>query len=228
MTIQSLKTMVALLSLGNLMTACGALNTARPLDKGQHRVGVTGGGAVLTALGAPIPLPNLIIEGQSGLAPIQARPLDIHYGLNATAGAFGIIGLHAGASHLLTAQNGATPALSVMERVHFYNNWLDSTKEASVRKGYLLNQVDLTASWNLSKHLGYVGIANYLDVTDPELTLAPFAGLQLNTSKRLFLQAEARYLAVNRQPEIVDVSFATLGYGALSVTGSIGFAFGGE
>ena len=39
---------------------------------------------------------------------------------------------------------------------------------------------------------------------------------------------EGRYLAANRQPDVVDVAFATLGYGALSVTGSIGFTFGGE
>lgn len=211
-----------------LTTGCGALNTARPLDPGQHRVGVTGGGAVLTSLGAPIPLPNIIIEGQSGLSPIQDRPLDVHYGINATAGAFGILGLHAGTSHLLLKQNGSRPSLSVMERVHFYNNWLDSTKDASVRKGFLLNQVDLTASWNVSKHLGYVGIANYIDVADPELTLAPFAGLQIDTNRKLFLQLEGRYLAANRQPDVVDVTFATLGYGALSVTGSIGVAFGGE
>jgi len=211
-----------------LCTGCGALNTARPLDKGQHRVGVTGGGAVLTSLGAPIPLPNLVIEGQTGLNPIQNRPFDINYGINTTAAAFGTMGIHVGASHLLTQQFGSLPAISILERVHFYNNWLDSTKDASVRKGFLLNQVDLTASWNISKHLGYVGVANYLDIADPELTLAPFAGFQLNTKKKLFLQAEARYLAANRQPDIVDVSFATFGYGALSLTGSLGFTFGGE
>ena len=207
---------------------CGALNTARPLDKGEHRVGVTGGGAVLTSLGKPIPLPNLIIEGQSGLSPLQNRPLDVNYGINATAGAFGILGLHAGTSYLLVEQQGLRPTLSVMDRVHFYNNWLDSTKDASVRKGFLLNQIDLTASWTVSKHLGYVGLANYIDIADPELTLAPFAGIQINTGRNLFLQMEGRYLAANRQPDVVDVTFATLGYGALSVTGSIGFTFGGE
>jgi hypothetical protein len=71
-------------------------------------------------------------------------------------------------------------------------------------------------------------VANYIDVADPELTLAPFAGLQINTNRNLFLQMEGRYLAANRQPDVVDVTFATLGYGALSVTGSIGFTFGGE
>lgn len=210
------------------MSACGALNTARPLDKGEHKVGITGGGAVLKALGPPIPLPNIVVEGQSGLSPVQGRPLDVNYGINTTALAFGTIGLHGGMSHLLLDQNGVAPSLSMTERLHFYNNWLDNTKDSDMRKAFFLNQVDLTAGWNIKRHLGYVGLANYLDIADPELTLAPFAGIQLNSKKSLFLQAETRYLAINRQPEIVDVPFATFGYGALSITGSVGFTFGGE
>ena len=219
---------IGLLTIPFLMSACGALNTARPLDKGKHRVGVTGGGAVLKALGPPIPLPNLVVEGQSGLSPVQGRPLDVNYGINTTAIAFGTIGIHGGISHLLMEQSGAIPSLSVTERLHFYNNWFDNTKESDVRKAFFLNQVDLTAGWDIKRHLGYVGLANYLDIADPELTLAPFAGVQWNSKKSLFLQAETRYLAINRQPEIVDVPFATFGYGALSITGSIGFSFGGE
>ena len=219
---------IGLLTIPFLMSACGALNTARPLDKGEHRVGITGGGAVLKALGPPIPLPNLVIEGQSGLSPVQGRPLDVNYGINTTALAFGTVGLHGGISHLLVEQSGAVPSISVTERLHFYNNWFDSTKESEMRKAFFLNQVDLTAGWNIKQHLGYVGVANYLDIVDPELTLAPFAGVQWNSKNKVFLQAETRYLAINRQPEIVDVPFATFGYGALSITGSIGFSFGGE
>ena len=51
--------------------ACGALHTARPLDQGEHRAGITMGGAVLTQMGPPIPLPNIVVEGQSGIKPIR-------------------------------------------------------------------------------------------------------------------------------------------------------------
>ena len=100
---------IGLLTIPFLMSACGALNTARPLDKGEHRVGVTGGGAVLKALGPPIPLPNLVIEGQSGLSPVQGRPLDVNYGINTTALAFGTVGLHE-AFHISDEQSGASPS----------------------------------------------------------------------------------------------------------------------
>ena len=92
-----------------------------------------------------IPLPNLVVEGQSGLSPMQGRPLDVNYGINTTALAFGTIGLHGGVSHLLMEQNGAIPSLSVTDRLHFYNNWFDNTKESDMRKAFFLNQIDLTA-----------------------------------------------------------------------------------
>lgn len=212
------------------LAGCGTLNTARPLAPNEHRMGITGGGVVLTQLGPPIPLPNMVIEGQSGFKAIGNHNWDINYGLNATALAFGTIGTHLGSSILLKEANGLRPALSMTERMHFYNNWLDSTKAKEVRKGYLLNEIELTASWNLNQHLGYVGMANYTDTADPEMTLAPFIGTQININQPWyqngFLQLEMRYLAINRQPDIVDVSFLGGNYGALSVTGSIGKSFG--
>ena len=210
------------------LVACGALHNARPLDQGEHRAGVTMGGVVLTQMGPPIPLPNIVIEGQSGITPLRDQATDINYGMNLTALAFGTVGIHLGASHLLFDQNGSRPSLSITERIHFYNNWLDTTKDSSVRTGYFLNQLDLTAAWNIDRHLGYIGIADYIDVPDPELTLAPFAGFVFQSKNKYFTQLEARYLAINRKPDIVDVSFLGAEYGALSTTLSIGWNFGGS
>jgi len=208
--------------------ACGALNNARPLDKGQHRVGATFGGPVLTQLGPPIPVPNLIIEGKSGLSPLRGKPLDVNYGLNSTALAFGTIGVHAGVSQLMLEQKGWIPSVAVTERVHLYNNFLDTTKPKETRKAYLLNQIDLTLGWDVQRHIAYAGLANYIDVADPELNIAPFAGFQYQSKGRFFGQVEARYLAANRQPDIVDVSFLGGNRGALSTTFSMGWTFGGQ
>ncbi len=40
-----------------LVGGCATMNGARPLEPGQHAVGVTLGGAVLEFAGAPLPLP---------------------------------------------------------------------------------------------------------------------------------------------------------------------------
>jgi hypothetical protein len=207
---------------------CGALNTARPLDKGQQTIGATFGGLVITQLGPPMPLPFLIVEGQTGLSPIKDRPFDINYGLNATALAFGTLGLHLGASHLLLEQKGYRPALSAMERVHFYNNYFDTTKSAEVRSAFFLNQIDLTASWKLQRNLTYVGVANYLDFADPELNITPFVGWEYQSKKRMFTQMEIRYLAANRSQDIDDIAIFGGTTGGLSTTLSIGWKMGGE
>lgn len=205
------------------LSACGSLHTARPLEQGEQKIGLTMGGVVLTQLGPPIPLPNMVLEGQTGIKPLASRATDLNYGMNLTGLAFGTVGIHVGASHLLFEQKNARPSLSVTERVHFYNNWLDTTKDSSVRTGYLLNQIDLTAAWDINRHLGYIGIADYIDVPNPELTIAPFAGLVYQGKGRFFTQAEARYLAINRKPDIVDVSFLGAEKGALSTTLSFGW-----
>ena len=90
-----------------------------------------------------------------------------------------------------------------------------------------MNQLDLTAAWNIQQHLGYVGIADYIDIPDPELTLAPFGGFVFQSKSKFFAQVEARYLAINRKPDIVDVAFLGAEYGALSTTLSLGWNIGG-
>ena len=49
--------------------ACGTLSASHPLEPGDHQLGVTFGGPFTTSLGPPIPVPNLIAEGRTGLEP---------------------------------------------------------------------------------------------------------------------------------------------------------------
>ena len=58
----------------------------------------------------------------------------MNYGLNATAIAFGQLGVHGGASIHLLEGSGKRPSISVTERLHLYNNYLDTTKPLETRK----------------------------------------------------------------------------------------------
>ena len=78
------------------------------------------GGAVLTQMGPPIPLPNIVVEGQSGIKPIREHSTDINYGMNLTALAFGTIGMHVLLICLLSKM--VRPSLSVTERIHIFIN----------------------------------------------------------------------------------------------------------
>lgn len=210
---------LAMLALGLPVAACGTLNGARPLPEGEHAVGLTLGGPFVEFGGSYVPLPNVVVEGRSGLPALAGRPLDLNYGINLTALAFGSLGVHGGASWLVLDQAGARPALSVTDRLYFYTSWLNTAADPSLRGVWALDQVEVTASWLLGGQLLYGGLGEYVDLWDPELLLTPFVGAQLGRpGGRTAFTLEGRWMAVN-QPEVVDtVHWAGAGHGALSAT----------
>lgn len=202
-----------------LAAGCGTMNSARPLDPGDHAVGLTFGGAMIN-FGGPLPLPHMVVEGRSGLPQLLDRNLDLNYGLNLTALAFGDLGLHTGASWQLSDQRGGVPALSVTERLYLYNNWIDTDKDPAVRGFWALNQLQLTASWAAGGHLLYAGLGEELDFGNPQLWLTPFAGAALDFGDPggVGLQLEGRWYVINDRPESEIVDWITPGPGALGAT----------
>jgi hypothetical protein len=204
-----------LLCLG--LAACGTLNAARPLSQGQSAVGLTFGGPLVN-LGAPIPLPSLVVEGRHGLAPLAGRPFDVHYGLNLTGAAFGLAGVHGGAGWQVLEQAGGRPALTVVDRLFLVDNHLDRTKDDPAL--WALNQTELLASWQWGRPMVYTGLSEVLDLRAPGLMLAPILGgeLPLGAARRVSLQVELRYQGVNRLPESEAIPWVSLGPGALQTT----------
>ena len=198
---------------------CGTFNAARPLAPGEHAVGATLGGPLIT-LGAPLPIPSLVVEGRHGLQPLANRPFDLHYGLNATAAGFGIAQGHVGAAWQLTDAKGGVPALTVANRVFLADNHLASNKaETAERHFWALDQLDLLASWDSGRWLGYTGLSQLTDFRYPGLHLAPVLGGQvsLGGARSWSLQLETRYYGVNDTASSNAVPWVTLGPGALGV-----------
>ena len=179
------------------------------------------------ALGPPIPVPNLVVEGRSGLRAVVAMPLDVNYGLNVTAAAFGVMGVHGGGSLGLLAGQGWQPSIALTERLFLNHNYFDVTKDAETRGLSLINQSDLTFGWRLGDHLLYAGVSNYLDFGNPNLLLGPFAGTELHLGDGGFLlQLEVRQMGATFEPEIADVDFLTTGSGVVAFTFSLGWTLG--
>ena len=222
-------TMGALLALGALASGCGTLNGAQPLSEGEHMMGVTFGGPVLMALGPPIPVPNLVLEGRSGMSRIGGHPFDVNYGLNLTAGAFGVMGIHGGSSLGLSAGEGWIPSIAVTERLFINHNYFDITKESETRDISFVNQLDVTFGWALGDHLLYAGLTDYVDFGNPTLLLGPFLGAEIRPWDRDFLfQLEVRHMGATFEPEMADVDFLTTGTGVIAFTFSVGWTLGDE
>ena len=210
-----------------LCCACGTMNTARPLDKGQTAIGLSLGGPMVEFGGAFVPLPNAILEGKTGMKPINGHNWDVNYGINLTALAFDQAGLHAGASYQLQNQNGNIPAISLGNRLFLYNNYPSpaSTEEG---KGIWANdEINATFSWKIGKQMVYTGISQYFDLSAPSLTLTPFVGCELfhsGLTNGFALQFELRNYAVGRNPTVNTAKWnAPFGSGAFG--GSLGFIY---
>lgn len=225
--------LAALLTLCASLTAstgCMTMSGARPLYPGQHQAGVTVGGPMVE-LGSPLPLPNAVIEGRSGLTYLNKRPLDLNYGLNATAIALGILQVHVGASWLLVGQRGAWPALSVTNRLFFGANILTTEDKAPGSTGaWGADQLELTASYMFGRQLVYLSLAEYLDFGAPDLLLTPALGTELDFGEKggVKLGIEARYFAVNKRRDVRAVNWFPGSRGALGVGLGISYAFGGR
>lgn len=207
-------------------TGCASLNGARPLEPGKHEIATSIGGAMVMFAGAPVPLPNVIVEGRSGVAKPINRPLDINYGLNLTPMAFGILQFHVGTSWLLVHQNGGIPALSMTNRIWFAANILGAPFKAEGAVGVWANhQIEFTLSWEISHQLIYVSLAQYTDFTNPNLTLTPAIGAHFDPGKPggFKLYVETRWYGLNQRQAATPFTFVPNALGALGL--SFGFSY---
>ena len=215
-----------------LLCACGTMNGARPLEKGQHAVGISIGGPMVEFNGSFIPLPNAVLEGRSGMGKIIDRRWDLNYGLNLTALAFDQIGSHVGANVLLMSQNGNRPAWSISNRLFVYSNHISSATDPNGKGFWLNNEMSTTLSWKVGRQMIYTGISQYFDLSEPSLTLTPFLGCELFHSgirNGFAQQLEVRNYAVGRNPT-VNLARWNTPFGSGAFGGSVGFIyrFGGE
>lgn len=214
----------ALLAALLLGAGCTTVNSARPLEPGQHAVSATFGGplANIPNIG-PIPLPHMTVEGRHGLV----QDLDINYGVHLLPFVFGVAGAHVGGTWLLKPQAEWVPAMAVGQRLFAFSNRLDGRKAEAARAEWLLSQSDLTASWLVYDQLLYGGATVYVPLLAPEASLAPFLGVEFRPFVDWArLQLEARYLApyVNTQFGVVNW-VAPASQGGILVNAGVSFVF---
>lgn len=214
-----------------LLTGCAGLSSARPLPEGQHEVGATLGGGFINFGGAPLPMPNIMVEGRSGVATLGDRPLSVNYALNLTPIAFGIFQGHVGASYLLAKQNGAVPAVAFTDRIYFASNFLGVGNRDDQRlAGFGINQFEIDVSWEIKGQLLYVGAAQYLDFGDPQFTLTPAIGATFDPGQKggVRIHLETRWYGVTSNNPYNNVRWIGGPQGAFGATLGISYLLGAK
>lgn len=214
------------------LVGCATLTGARPLEQGQHELGANLGGGVVMLDGSPIPLPNVLVQGRSGLPRLAGQPFDVSYGLDLTGLPFGVLPVEVGADWLLVNQVGPWPALALTNNVWLATNAPGLPYKADPQlQLWAADQLEVNASWYAGKQLFHVGLAEYLDFGAPSLALSPSAGVRIDPSPKDYegmqLHAEARWYGVNRTQQVDTVSWATTPHGIFGATLGVSWIFGG-
>jgi len=195
-------TLAAVVSAVFGVSGCTTFTNARPLSPGQHAVALTGGGPLTNVPGiGQIPLPNVTVEGRSGVAD----HLDVNYGIHLLPALYGAPGAHVGVTWQLFDQpTPVVPALSVGQRLFGFTNFADGRR--ADKAFYALSQTDLTLSWEpMAQQLFYAGATGYAplnahldgdDATVGVVHFAPFVGVVLSPGLDwLQLNVEGRWLS---------------------------------
>lgn len=214
-----IRAMFALLAVFSF--GCSTMNGARPLESGQHEIGLIIGGPMVNLGGTGIPVPSAVLGARSGLSRLMDRPFEIDYGVNLTAIAFGIGQVHVGASWQLMNQAGARPALTLTDRFYLASDGATF---------WAANQQELLFSWLVKDQLIYTGLGNYIDfgnLSEHPLRLTPVLGVTIDPfepgSSRFHL--EARWFAVNKRPEIEALEWVPSDRGAFGVNFGYSYQF---
>jgi hypothetical protein len=198
-----------LLGLAVLAAGCTTLSGARPLAPGEHELGAVLGGG-LVEFGGPMPLPNIVVGGRSGIAVALERNLDLQYGLNLTALPFGIAQGHIGVGWFLVGDTESPLALAGANRLFLASNLITTgEKELGSSRFWAADQLELIGSLRTGNHVHSLSLAQYFDFGRPSLTLTPALGtaLDFGQSDGFILQAELRWYGIHRMHELDAVTW---------------------
>lgn len=212
------------------LVGCGTLSGARPLQPGQHEVGVVLGGPLIEFAGAPIPIPNLMLAGRSGVGLLADRPLDLAYGMNLTGLPFGVLALQGDVGWLLADQQGARPAFTVRNAVAFTSNAFASDKSEDAQRAiWVVDQLSLLASWKVKENVFYLSVAQATDLSAPSLVLTPGLGVSLDPGDAggLRYQVDLSWYGINRSPDLDTIGLLPSKPGAIGVHLGLAYGFGG-
>jgi hypothetical protein len=167
-------------------------------------------------VGVPVPVPLASVGATYGLL----ENLSVHGHVQPHPLLFGALGLDAGVTGLLLAQEGWRPALAATGQTQLYTDFFRTA-------AWWFADTSLTASWLLEERwLPYATLTGQLDFLNGRATVSPGVGAQLLLGAWT-VQAEARLYAPSVRTELSGLPYVgAWGQGAFGLVLGASYRFG--
>lgn len=209
--------------------SCSVVQPVRVLPEGVTQGTVALGGPWLPRSSPAYIVPYLNIGAMHGVSENVTLVGNLH----GTVGAFGVLGLDAGAAVRITKQQGAVPELTAKGQVYGFFDFAGggtttrpATPDGATSAGAvrIYPHITLNGSYELTPGLlGYVALENTLQFGEKfGYFFTPGLGLQLATAQNSSLQLEWKWAAAN-----VDTRYGIFqGQSSIGGTGNWGIYLG--
>jgi hypothetical protein len=207
-------TWLALLLLASGLWGCGYPHTVRNVGAGQTALHASVGGPLFDNLGAPIPIPAVMVGAQRGVTDWW----DAHASLNLLAAAYRTAGIDAGSTLRLLRQRGGVPEVTGTLRLSLLTNFVDGAR--------VYPELEAFASWLVGRRwLLFGGLSTLYDFfwrTGPRVHWAPTLGAEVGFGRRYSLGLALRWISPQAETDRLAVDYVAPG-GQGMVAIQIGF-----
>ncbi|MBW7889316.1 MAG: hypothetical protein H3C35_13330 [Bacteroidetes bacterium] len=168
---------------------CGATQPIRTLEEGASSVQASLGGPIIPFADLPVPVPYLNLGYAKGIQ----KNLTLFGNAHVTALLFKDAAFDAGIVSSFAKEKGMRPEITVKVQGNFFWAALRG------REFRFLPTIHANGSYRVGgRSLFYFGAENNYDLLQSQSLFSPFIGYQFPLSQSLFMQAETKWIAANK------------------------------
>jgi hypothetical protein len=171
-----------------LMSSCSTTEPVRVLEPGEVRIVASVGGPVVPSAVPTVVIPYVTVGAMKGVTDQLTVTGNVH----ALLAGLVTLGVEGGAAARLVREEGAIPEVTAKVQAVIMTNFTPGSFR-------LFPLCSVNGSYRLGDAvLGYVGVESLFQFTgEKHYFVGPFAGAEVAVSRRVRLQAEAKWMAAN-------------------------------
>jgi hypothetical protein len=194
---------LALLVLTLGLWGCAYPYTVRTVGEGQTALHASVGGPLFSNLGAPLPVPAVVVGGQHGVTDWW----DAHASLHILAAAYKTAGIDAGSTLRLLRQRGGRPEVTGTFRLSLLTNFVDGAR--------VYPELEAYASWLLRRRVllfgGFATLYDFFWRTGPRVHWGPCLGVEVSLGRRYALGLALRWISPQAETDRLAVDYVSPG-----------------